>query len=320
MTEVVDARSASEISLYKGDEWHEVRAKHIGGSEIASLFNVQPEYAVGAHGLWLIKAGRVPAPEVDNQRARWGLQLEEAIAHGCAEQEGWKIRKGGYFSDPHCRGLGATLDYVIEEGEEGRTTPGILEIKNVDYGVHKRSWADGEPPLHILLQLQHQLACTGYTWGAIGELIGGNDLKIYRFEARPKIIAQIRAKVAAFWQSIDDDIPPPVDDSSQTGAVLRALNTPIVDEIADFELDNELPDICAGLLSSASRRKAIEKEEQGYKNRLIAKIGTAQKARCAGFFINTIVVPEKAPRAALPGEIISGRKEARRYDVKEISL
>ncbi|WP_336985005.1 YqaJ viral recombinase family protein [Asaia sp. HN128] len=307
----------SEVLTITGEEWHALRARHVGGSEIAALFDAQPDYALGLHGLWLVKSGRAPAPEVDNPRTRWGNRLEEAIAYGCAEQEGWKIRKGGHFTDLSCRGLGATLDFVIEGGEEGRSTPGALEIKNVDYRVHKQSWVDGEPPLHILLQLQHQLACSGFTWGAVGELIGGNDLRIYRYEARTKLIAKIRQKVAAFWKSIDEGNEPPVDNSTQTGAILRAMNSPVRDEIADMEGDNELPEICSGLLHAAAKRKEIEREEQGFKNRLIEKLGTAKKARSQGFFISTVVTPEKAPRAALPGEMIPGRKEARRYEIKE---
>lgn len=308
----------SETHVISGDAWHDIRSKHIGGSEIAALFEAQPDYALGLHGLWLVKAGRAPAPEVSNERTRWGNLLEEAIATGCAEQEGWTIRKGGHFSDPNCHGLGATLDFVIESGEAGRTTPGALEIKNVDYRVHKQAWSDGEPPLHILLQLQHQLACSSFTWGAVGELIGGNDLRIYRYEARPKLIAKIRQKVAAFWQSIEDGNEPPVDNSTQTGTILRAMNTPVRDAVADLTTDNELPEICAGMLSAAARRKEIEREEQGYKNRLIEKLGTAKRAQGHGFFVSTIINPEKAPRAPKPGEMIPGRKESRRYDVKEI--
>lgn len=300
------------------EQWHQRRARVVGGSEVAALFGCQPDYMLSRYGLWMVKSGRVPPPEVDNPRTRWGLALEEVIGMACAEQEGWTIRKGGHVVDPTTPGLGCTLDYVIEQ-EPGKDGPGALELKNVDWMVHRRSWTNDEPPLHILLQHQHQLAATGYRWGAIASLIGGNDLRIYRYDARPRLIADIRARVSEFWRSIDEGRQPPIDGADTSAAILRALHTPMLDEVADLQADNELPEICAGLLDATAARKAADKVEAEFKNRLAEKMGRHLKARAEGFFISTAVTPAKATRAAKPGEIISGRAEARRTTVKELT-
>lgn len=299
------------------DEWHAIRARHVGGSEVAALFGVQPDYAMSHYALWHVKAGLAPPPVVDNPRVKWGLRLERAIADAAAEENGWTIEPGGYRTDETTPGLGCTLDFVIaaDPAEEG---PGVLEIKNADWLVHRRSWSDGEPPLHILLQLQHQLAATGYGWGVVGCLVGGNDLRLYRYKARPKLIGEIRAKVAAFWASIDAGKPPPVDGSDSATAVLRALYPEPVDEIADLTADNELPGLCADLLNASERRRAAEKDEQAAKNAIAAKLGNHLAAECEGFRIRVAVTPEKPDRVAEPGEIIKGRAASRRLSIKEL--
>lgn len=43
-------------------EWHALRDRHVGASEVASLFGVQPPYMPGVYALWMHKAGRVPLP------------------------------------------------------------------------------------------------------------------------------------------------------------------------------------------------------------------------------------------------------------------
>ena len=299
------------------DEWHAARARYVGGSEVAALFGIQPDYAPSLYALWHIKAGNAPPPEVANPRVTWGLRLEEAIAHAVAEERGWTIERGGHVVDPEGSGCAVTLDFTAHD--PARPDPGCLEIKNADWLAHRRSWVDGEPPEHILLQLQQQLLCTGRTWGVVACLVGGNDLRVYPYEARPKLQALIRAKVRAFWQSIAAGREPPPDGSDAASAVLRALYAKTVDEEADLTADNALPDICARLLDAAERRRAAEKAEALAKNELAAKLGPHTRAIAQGFRISVAVTVEKPPRPAAPDEIIPGRKEARRLTVKELA-
>ena len=306
------------MSGQRTPEWHAARSKVVGGSEIAALFGCQPAYALSHYALWMVKAGRAPPPPVGNERVWWGNHLEDAIAEAVAIKEGLTVAKGGHMLDETTPGMGCTLDYIIT----GHAYPdyegqGALELKNVDWLVHKRSWTEGEPPPHILLQLQHQLACTGFSWGIVGAFVGGNDLRVYRYRARPKIIAEIRRRVTDFWASIEEDREPPVDGSDGAAAVLRAMYAVPVDEEADLTEDNELPEICAGLLNVAERRRAAEAEEKTYKNRLVAKLGPHLRAKTQGYRISVVVTPEKPDRPAEPGEVIKGRAEARRYNVKE---
>lgn len=305
---------------HDSQEWHDLRARHIGGSEIAALFDLAPEdtpnYLRSKYALWHIKAGNAPPPEVGNPRVKWGIKLESVIAEAASEEHKWSVQKGGYVSDPNCEGLGCTLDFVIDYDptEKG---PGALEIKNVDWLVHKRSW-DTEPPPHILLQHQHQLAATGYTWGAVCCLVGGNDLRTYRYQARPKLIEDIRRRVRDFWRSIDEGRPPPIDGSESASAVLRALHPQVEDDAIEIT-SNEWAEACNDFFDAGEARRGANERYEAAKNRVVQLLGDHKRGWGMGWTVNTAITPANPGRPPKPGELIGVRKEVRKYTCKELT-
>jgi predicted phage-related endonuclease len=301
-------------------EWHALRARHIGGSEISALFDLAPEdtpgYAASRFALWHIKAGNAPPPIVDNPRVKWGLRLETLIAEAAGEENKWPVQKGGYFTDLECPGLGCSLDYVIDYDPTERG-PGVLEIKNVDWLVHKRSW-DTEPPPHILLQLMHQLAATGYRWGAVCCLVGGNDIRTYRYHANPKIIDAIRRKVRDFWQSIDEGREPPVDGSESAATVLKSLYPVIADDAIDMRENNEWAGACDDFYKAGEARRGANALYEETKNQVIRLLDGHKRGYGNGWTVNTSITPENPGRPAKPGELIGKKAEVRRYTVKEM--
>ncbi len=300
--------------------WHALRARHIGGSEVSALFDLAPEdvpgYARSRFALWHIKAGNAPPPAVDNPRVSWGLRLEAVIAEAAATENGWSVQKGGYVSDVQCEGLGCTLDYVIEydPAEKG---PGALEIKNVDWLVHKRSW-DTEPPPHILLQHQHQLAATGYGWGAVCCLVGGNDLRVYRYKARPILIAEIRRRVVEFWASIDQKKEPEVDGSESASTILRSLYPEVVDDAIDMSASNEWAGVCQDFHKAGTDRRVANAVYEETKNHVVRLLGDHKRGYGNGWSVSTAITPENPGRLPKPGELIGKKTEVRRYTVKEM--
>ena len=101
---------------------------------------------------------------------------------------------------------------------------GMRPIVDLDGSSSVRG-VDAEPPLHILLQHQHQMAATGYTWGVLAGFVGGNDLHLYRYKARPKLIADIRRRGggSSLGVQFDEGREPPVD-PDQDGAAGRAAS------------------------------------------------------------------------------------------------
>lgn len=272
-------------------EWLKARQSRVGASEVAALFDCQADYQLSRFALWQVKSGRIPSPDAGNERTAWGIMLEEAIAAGAAERNRWTIERGGYVEHPTVRGMGCSLDFVVIGGSNPsmKEGPGALEIKNVDWMIHKRQWENDEPPIHISLQLQHQLACTGYEWGAIVALVGGNKLtEPYYFERRPRIIAEIEKRVAEFWRSIEEGREPPPDGSDTTAAAIAALFPEAEPgKTADMDGDNEFPNRWAALIQAKADRQAAEKAEAAAKNWLMEKIEDAELVRYGGKIIAT---------------------------------
>jgi predicted phage-related endonuclease len=309
-----------EIPADRAD-WVALRERHIGASEVAALFGAQADFQPGIYALWMAKAGRVPLPDVKIERAKWGLLLEDAIAAGAADQEGWDVRPGRYASHPS--GLGATLDRIIAapsaaDYAAGYVGPGCLELKNVDFLQTRqgKAWA-GEPPLHVLLQLQAQMLATGFTWGAMAWLVGGNDLRVLRYRAKPGIQGEIARRVAAFWQSIRDDSPPSPDGSDATYAALLALREePENDEPADLRGDNEAEAAAADFARGAAMAKEGGALRDAARAVLLAKCNGHRWAITNGARVSLAFVPAKPPRPAEAGEVIPGRAASVRVTVR----
>lgn len=331
------------------EEWHLMRSRHIGGSESASLFgeeekpdayaeDVTAGFSDSLFSLHYIKAGIVAPRKIEAERIDWGTRLEPKIAEGAAEERGWFISKGQYATDDTTPGMGASLDYIIMNAgvdQGGVTTggsvvrgitgplkgPGVLQIKNVDAMQFARKWQGDEAPLYILLQVQHEMACSGYRWGVLAALVGGNSLKLYFYEARAQIISQIRQKVTEFWKRIADGKPPAADGSDASAHALREL-VPVMrnTEHAPLDLtgDNELPGICMDLQRATKERLALEKQEAGFKAQIAQKMGDATYARCGSWVIKCGVTPANPGRAPRTGEIIGAKREIRKYSVKEV--
>jgi predicted phage-related endonuclease len=312
------------------DGWHAIRLKNIGGSEIAGLFSVQADYAQSAYTLHMVKSGRVPAAPVDNSpgsRIWFGTRLEPMIAAMAAELHGWEIAKGGYCLDDTTPGMACSLDYLItepgpEEIKRGFQGPGVLQIKNIDAIQFRQKWTGEEPPLPILLQLQHEIACSGCAWGVIVGMVGGNELPAYRYARREKTIALIRARVAAFWDGVRDGKPPLVDGTDSTAASLAALYPTLgIEAPVDLSTDNEIPEICAGLIVATADRKAAEANEQEFKNRLREKLKGHKHAICHEYAMNGVFTPASPGRRAgdmAPDTIVGKRAESLWWKVREL--
>jgi len=295
-------------------EWLRLRRYFVGASEVAALFNAQPSYAMGVYALWLVKAGRMEPPEVSNERVAWGLRLEDAIAGAAAEREGWTLLPGVFAA---VGGLAATIDRRIAEptdrdraelGDEAQG-PGVLELKNVDWLVHRRKWGH-EPPLHVLLQLQAQLFATGYRWGAVAALVGGNDLQIYRYAARPAVHAEMERRVAEFWRSIDENRPPAPDGSDATYRALVDMCDEPDDEPADLAGDNEAPVLAERYVELTSRIAQLERERCEVRNQLIEKLGRHRYGYAGPWRIAAVYSPGRPERritADMVGQIMPGR-------------
>jgi putative phage-type endonuclease len=186
-------------------EWHALRAQDVTSTEVAALYGASP-YITEFELHHRKRAGEVAA-FTPTERMRWGQRLEEAIALGAAEQNGWTVSPWKqYLRLPEER-IGSSFDYRVL-GEDA-----LLECKNVAGDQFRKGWVtDGErvleAPLHIELQVQHQMLVAGVQRAYIAVLVGGNQLHVVQREADAGIGADIRRKVEAFWASVADGVAP----------------------------------------------------------------------------------------------------------------
>ncbi len=282
--------------------WHKIRAENIGGSEVAALLGVQADYQMSAYTLWQTKSGRIPERNFDNPRMEIGRYMEPFTARKAAETRGWSIYKGGYATDDECPGAGASLDYVIEApGEEeldlGYSGPGVLEIKCINWLQWKTKWTADAPPPYTLVQLQHQLGCSGYEWGAVVvEVLGGDDRHIYPYLRRPKIIERGREAVTAFWQAVRDGKPPAVDDTESTKLALRAAFPDSIYAVTDWRDDLEAAEIAHQLHEARQGKREMERAETLALNRLHAKLENIVGAVMIDGWHVTVSVDKKGAR------------------------
>lgn len=201
--------------------WHSLRARNIGSSDQAALWALSPHKTL--FQLWHEKAGSLPPEDISGDlRVLFGRELERGIAHGIAKLHGLNIRKvRRYIAHDRVEGMGASLDYEVA------TDAGLvpMEVKNVDFLVWRDEWLhDGdehEPPLHIDIQVQHQLACTNRPFAFVAVLVGGNDPYLIKRPAQPAILAACEERTAAFWASIAERREPSPDYTADLESLMR---------------------------------------------------------------------------------------------------
>lgn len=287
------------------EEWLALRHKHVGSTEVAALFGLSP-YST-AFELAVVKRQPDPDPEFEgNERMRWGIRVQHAIAKGIASEYGVKVRAiSGYaiHSYQHIR-AGASFDYEIIGLSDDAEPPkdsllrdmyakhgaGILEIKNVDTFVYRNDWTDGEPPVHIELQLQHQLACIGRFWGAIGALIGGNELRVFVRERDDAVHKAIVAKCEKFWADLDNGVMPPVDLPADADIVAKLYRYAEPGKVMDATGNEEIAELCRGYVAAAKQAREAEATKDTLKAKLLMLIGDAERVIVDGFNVSAGMV------------------------------
>jgi hypothetical protein len=313
-------------------EWHHERLLNVGGSEIAGLFALapsdRPEYIQSPYTLHMVKAGRVRAPHVDDSpgsRIWFGRMMEPKIAEMAAIFFQWEVEKGGYCVSPHTPGMACSLDYVIArptrfELDKGCTGPGILQLKNSDWLQHKRSWTAGEPPLWIVLQLQHEIDCSGCTWGVICCLVGNNELKRYVYRANPRVAGALRDKVTEFWEGVRAGRVPNTDGTQSTADTLRELYQSIVPDVPVIIQGERIQQLCHTVINAVANLRESRRQLRIGVNELEEELKGVTIAECIGYRIAVAVTPERKARPATPGEIMKGRQGSRRISVTEVPI
>ncbi|GGD19990.1 YqaJ viral recombinase family nuclease [Aureimonas glaciei] len=272
--------------------WHFLRAPDVTATAAAALYGVSPYMT--PFDLYHRLAGNVEVVFTENERMLWGKRLQNAIAQGICEDNGWRIVDAHPFlyarsaKFPH---MGASPDYVIEDTVAPDLGYGLLEIKNVDKFIAMDGWSDEEAPTHIEFQLQHQLEACDLNWGAIGGLIGGNDIRVFRRDRDVAVGADIGARIGEMFDRIERSDPPPADYLADYETIRTLYRNASVGK--QLDLDTAEPGVAAPLLAliqadhaAGLRFKEAEEDKKRARAELIESIGDHERVIATGWKVS----------------------------------
>lgn len=279
----------------------------LGASEVAALFGLSPY--VTKFELWHTKAGNIPQQSLDGQeRVEAGNFLEPSIGAWASHRWDWPIRNvQEYLTHPTVGRMGASLDFATIEGEP-------VEIKNVDNLVFRDGeWeTDGDTildaPVHFLIQIQHQLACSpGKDRGWLIVCVGGN--KLFRMEVprHEKMIARIEREVEQFWIDVEGGNEPQPDFQADAGAI-SLLYGGDGEDIIDLREDERAAELCEEYREAHEIEVAAKKR----KTAALAEIKTRMNDARGALVANNHMV-----KAVHIKESTSVRKEHWRFSVTQ---
>jgi predicted phage-related endonuclease len=268
------------------DEWHELRRKHIGASDIAALFNCGSSYTPTLNELYHIKRGNLPSNS-GGILAELGKVMEPFIAYMISDQFGWRLERcKAYHIHPEHTALGCTLDYFVVESEHG---PGILEIKNVL--PFSPGWSQTAAPDHIELQLQHQFLVTNaarvetgkkpFTWGAIGSMHGGNpeDIRIMIRTPDIRVHKHIVDMATRFMDDIKNHKEPPLIGSEDYQHIVDLFKSAVIQDetVLDLRGNGQITGMVSKYHECKAHIKFWNKELETIKTQLMHKLLTETK-------------------------------------------
>lgn len=290
------------------DTWLKLRMRNLNSTEIPALFGLSPYET--ALEIALVKAGKIDAGFVENERSTWGTRLQNAIAYGVAEDYGLIVSEFTEYAESPSLRLGASFDFricdlkpiiTVDENELRdffrALGPGILEIKNLDPLKFRSDWQIHEGQLeaapHIELQLQHQMLMSRLKWGCICALVGGNKIKLLIRNYDPEVGLAILERSRQFWHDLDAGKFPPAKLPPDAGILKKLYNFAEPGSFLDGTDDERLATYCAEYIEASTRAKIAEDDKKTASANVLQIIQEHEKAVTKGYKISTWMV---APR------------------------
>lgn len=205
------------------EQWLARRRELITASDCAAILGVDPRR--GPLEVYLEKTTDVDLVE-ETRWMRYGRKVEGAIADWYEFDTGRVTEDLGAHTiqqHPDLPWLGATLDRQTG-GSQAHPAPGEgirgpLEAKAVA-GFKANDWHE-DPPLHFVIQLQIQIACTKAEWGTLAALIGGVSL-VWKDQRRDDdFLAAAIPALEAFRGRVLRRDPPPSDGLEGTHTAVK---------------------------------------------------------------------------------------------------
>lgn len=311
------------------DEWHAIRAKHIGGSEVAALFNAfeKPDGTIAYYSLfedvpegleligcvspycsgvrlWHEKKGTIERKQVDTDPMKAGRHFESGIARWTQEDNPeWDIRKvKDYIGHATIDGMGASLDYEIWNHPSGHTA---MDCKLTGQHICRSKWQEGGAvPMHIELQLQHQMACTGFQHGLVAVCAGLQAPRAVDVPRDEDVIKMCEDAVIACWEAIEAGKEPDIKyDKTVAQDLYHTSDKEVVLDCSDSSLASNL-ELQMLVDADEIHKNLLRGHQSGHKattNEILAIVKNADKVLLPDgrvLWAKTITVKRKAATAS----------------------
>ena len=173
------------------------RTTYMGSGDAAAACGVSP-FATPLD-VYLRKLGE--PNDITSRPLRFGSFAEPFVLSEFELETGLKVTDSQrFYQHPAFPYIGCHIDGQVE-------TEAVVEAKTT-------SLTYDELPDHIHVQVQQQLACTGFELAYVPVLMRGRDFKVFEVEANAKFQDAILLKMAGLWARIQQqDPPPPVTES-----------------------------------------------------------------------------------------------------------
>lgn len=256
-------------------EWHEDRRGGIGSSDAPIITGDAPWGDLLT--LYAVKAGLIDDPQTDSNQTSWGLRLEDAVADWYEETTALrgtprKVRKvNRRLRHKALPWMHASLDRECI-GEKR-----IVELKTRRYPTDE--WGpDGtaEIPAHYVVQVQHQLAVTGYPVADVAVLFTGSDPRLYTLPRDDELIATLTELEAEFWLAVQSGTPP--------DAIVKRQAAPVVPfREGEIAADGPLAAGIEGVHGLRAEIKARKSDLETAEDAVKTLMGPHTAARAGGY-------------------------------------
>ena len=210
--------SHGEVYSYDNeDDWHKLREKRIGGSDVGAIIGVNPYKSI--IDVYIDKTEG--STFKGNNATHWGHMLEGTVIKEFANRHSELIVYEAPYSIVDNFFI-ANLDSVLKDKETGDY--GVLEIKTTSIW-NKKEWEEDTIPQSYYAQVQHYLMLTGYE---------------FKIERNEEDIELIRNKASEFYNQNILKLIPPMPDGSDAymehlkKKALEIENNEVI-EFADLE-------------------------------------------------------------------------------------
>ncbi|AYN56855.1 RecE-like exonuclease [Arthrobacter phage Andrew] len=244
--------------------WLKARRSGLGASDTATILGLN---AWGTPlQVWQEKTSALPPDDSDmSDAAAWGNILEHPVAVQTVKkwpELGKLAPTPGLLAHEEHPWMLATIDrLLVPRGSKGPAAS-ILEVKTTTSKNHNANWVDGVPPAYIQVQVQQQLAVTGFefAWVACWLRDTAKLCEPVRVVRSDEVIAQLVNYGGAWWRDhVEGGLrpEPTFGDHSRLGALWPA------DAAADAVVAGpDLERAVADLIDAKRRKEVAELEEE----------------------------------------------------------